>query len=1007
MGKFIKMQCLFITALLSFILFPLSVRTYADASFDPTQGVVTRCYIGNIAGYKLECVNSPLTTQAGGSVGNSWIFSLDASLKASADSQAVFVSAFSKKFSFIQSPDGTYKAIPGTIGTLDSLDGEFYLTCDGIKLHFSKDGVLKSVQDKSGDTCVFAFDGKGRISGWNLKSDKAVDVSFDDNLGMNSGASENGNIGWDRDGLINSINFGKKGELRFSYENGKLKGIVSSVGRKWSFDYDDKSRIVKYEEPANTFRITYDAEGRAASLESSTGETQYFKYSEGKGSETVKVWNSATERETAYRMNPKSVTILESKIFSSPEMTLLIDKEKGTAGYTAADGSKYSIARKPDDSTEFRSLIKGSIPMIMTITPDEMVVRNEKGDELFREKTAASRFISRSAGEFKANGVIKDVNGHVLEMISGGNTIAAFKYDNAGLLKEIISPSEKIMASLKYDERGRLLSVANAAGGKTSYKYDDKNNSIIVTGPDGTEKQYYFDAGGRPVRTVYPLQKETLYRYGEDGMASSVETPGFDLQEYYNSYDNSISYLGSTLSGRWHFRSVDDGKYVVRASPDSLVTNFCFDGKKRPYATTDEKGQAITAYNYDREGNLANFANSAVRYDFGYDKLGRQISVKEQNSGYQLLYSYNDRGTIGRIWDSDKNVTDYEYDSAGRPIEITNAKAGKFTFKYNPIGMPALLSRPNGVRTKWEYDDTGRLTKQANLFPDEKDNFSLSYKYDAVGNIIEITNSRDGITSVNYDPLSQLCGIKAEKEGELKMEYDKWGNLLRYGDMKAGFKVNGPVKLSDRFEYASDNFARIVSAKAGAETLGFKYDRENRLDSVLSDGRELLSFGYDNLGRLAFSKGGNTSTRYFYAFGYLCATVSSEAGETVKYVNSPLNGECLAVIRGDGKVEYPLSDPCGTATHLTGAKGEITAVRRFDIIGLPKGEDKLRLSTGYCGSVQFLKGRITFIDGAAFLTQAARAMSVRAPVPGERTLKSYNPLTMLNANPYDRITKRF
>ncbi|HCE46535.1 MAG TPA: hypothetical protein DET40_23565 [Lentisphaeria bacterium] len=1005
MKRDISLQCFFGIALLSFI---LSATTYAGASFEPAQGVVIQCELGNISGYKLQCINSPLTAKTTGSPGTGWIFSLDAYLKTNPDAQAVLVSAFSRKFSFLQSPDGTYKPIPGTTGTLDRLEDEFYLTSEGIKLHFSKDGVLKSVQDKSGDSCVFSFDDKGRINGWNLKSDKAVDVSFDDNLGMNSGASENGKIGWNKEGLVDSISSGKKGELRFSYENGRLRGIVSSSGQKWSFAYDDKARIAKFAEPGNTFSITYDEEGRAASLENSTGEAQYFKYAAGKdGEETVKVWNTRTERETEYRTNPKTLTILESRIYAPPEATFLIDREKGTGGYRTADGSTYAITRKPDDSTEFRSLIKGSIPMIMTITPDEVVMRNEAGEELFREKTAASRFISKTAGEFKSNGVLKDSSGNVLELISGGSTLASFKYDKAGLLKEIISPSDKVIASLKYDGRGRLLSITNAVGDKTSYKYDDKDSSIIVIAPDGTKKQYCFDAGGRPVKTLFPMEKEIRYNYGKDGMASSVESPGFDLQEYFNSYDSSKSYLSSKLSGRWDFRSVDDGKYIVRVSPDSLMTNFCYDGKKRLYATTDEKGQAFAVYNYDKAGNLANFANAGVKYDFSCDNLGRQASVKELNSGYGMIYSYNSRGVICGIRDSDKDITDYVYDSADRPLEITSSRAGKFTFKYNAIGMPALLSRPNGVKTKWEYDDMGRLAKQSNIFPDEKDSFSLSYKYDSVGNIDEITSSKDGRTSMKYDPLAQLSGIKAEKAGELKVEYDKWGNLLRYGDLKAEFKAKGPVKFSDSFEYACDDYARITSAKTGTEVLNFKYDRDNRLESVLSNGKELLAFGYDNLGRLAFSKDGNISTRYFYALGYLCAAVSSDKKETVKYVNSPLTGECLAVIRADGKIEYPLSDPSGTVTHLADEKGAIALSRQFEITGLPKGEDKMRIAMGYCGNLQFLNGRITFADGSAYLTKAARIMAVKAPAPEERTLKSYNPLSMLNANPFDRITKRF
>jgi YD repeat-containing protein len=1006
MKKGATLQCLFNIVLLSLFVLGLPGKASAGASFDPTQGVIVQCDFGNVSGYKLQCVNSALTAKATGSLGTGWIFSLDASLKASPDAQAVLVSAFSKNFSFLQAPDGTYKPIPGTTGALDRLEEEFYLTSEGIKLHFSKDGVLKSVQDKSGDSCVFSFDGKGRLSGWTLKSDKTVDVSFDDNLGMNSGSSENGKIEWGKEGLINSIS-GKKLDLRFSYENGKLKGAVSSSGRKWSFAYDDKFRIAKFAEPGKTCSITYDADGRAASLESSTGEAQYFKYAAGKDADTVKVWNSATERETVYTTNPKTLIVIESKIYSPPETTLLIDREKGTAGYSTADGNTYSLVRKPDDSTEFRSLIKGSIPMLMTITPDEMVVRNEAGKELYREKTAVSRFISGNVGEFKANGLLKDSSGNVLEMISGGNTIATFKYDNAGLLKEIISPSEKVIASLKYDDGGRLLSITNAVGDKTSYRHDALNRSITVIAADGTEKQYYFDEGGRPVKTVYPMGKEIRYGYGKDGMVSSVESPGFDLQEYYNSYDGSKSYLSSTLSGRWDFRSVDDGKFVVRASPDSLMTNFCYDGNKRLYATTDEKGQALAVCKYDKAGNLANFANAGVKYDFSYDNLGRRSSVKELNSGYGMSYTYSGLGAVCGIRDSDKDVTDYLYDSAGRPLEITSARAGKFTVKYNSIGMPALLSRPNGVKTKWEYDEMGRLSRQSNKFPDEKDNFSLSYKYDNVGNIHEITSSKDGLTSIKYDHLAQLSGIKAGKEGEQKIEYDKFGNLLRYGNAKAEFKANGLVKFSEILEYSCDDYARIKSAKSGKDILDLKYDRDNRLDSVFSNGKEFLSFGYDNRGRLAISREGGIPTRYFYSFGYLCAAVSPDRKETVKYVNSPITGECLALIRADGKVEYPLTDPSGTVTHLTNEKGAITSVRQFEIIGLTKGEDKMRVAMGYCGNIQFLNGRITFIDGIAFLTQAARAMSVRAPVPEERALKSYNPLSMLNANPFDRITTRF
>ncbi|MEI7846311.1 MAG: RHS repeat-associated core domain-containing protein [Chloroflexota bacterium] len=246
------------------------------------------------------------------------------------------------------------------------------------------------------------------------------------------------------------------------------------------------------------------------------------------------------------------------------------------------------------------------------------------------------------------------------------------------------------------------------------------------------------------------------------------------------------------------------------------------------------------------------------------------------------------------------------YDSAGRMISRTLGNGLKSTFTYNAWNTAA-----------------GRLKKITSGTLQD-----LAYTYDAVGNILGITDAKSGETqSYTYDSLDRLTGWKMN--GIVKELYGynaSTGNLttsggatLTYGEPSHDHAVTAMGSNTYSYDANGNQKARTI---AGV-TYSLGYDAENRMVSVSSSGLN-ASFVYDGDGRRVKSTINGVVTT-FIGNHYEVST-----GMLSKYY---FLGGARVAMRQAGLIYYPLTDHLGSTTLTTDESGAVVSELRYTAWG--------------------------------------------------------------------------
>jgi YD repeat-containing protein len=188
-------------------------------------------------------------------------------------------------------------------------------------------------------------------------------------------------------------------------------------------------------------------------------------------------------------------------------------------------------------------------------------------------------------------------------------------------------------------------------------------------------------------------------------------------------------------------------------------------------------------------------------------------------------YTYTSQGLVDTMTDPLGRVTDYDYDLLGRLIQVTMAQGtpdeGVMQYEYDAAGNVTATVDPNGNRTQLEYDLMNRLTRVVEADPDGADptlqSPVSSFTYDAAGNVLSSTDSRDNETTYGYDARDRVIRVTDARGKDTQFQYDREGNLLSQRD-ELGHETrprydarHRPVEMTDpdggrtRYEYDADD----------------------------------------------------------------------------------------------------------------------------------------------------------------------------------------------------------
>lgn len=608
-----------------------------------------------------------------------------------------------------------------------------------------------------------------------------------------------------------------------------------------------------------------------------------------------------------------------------------------------------------------------------------------------------------------------------------------------------------IVVLTQYDSLGRVSAVSQPFyNGSTVYwtttQYDALSRPVSVTAPDGTVTRYGYNGLTSSVTNANnQTTSKTKNSQGQDvrivDAANSVLSLAYDP---FGNLTQSTDPVGNRIVNSYDLY----GHKLSTQDPDMGLWRYAYDGFGQLIQQTDAKGQ-VASYQYDALGRMVARGeadlNSTWIYDSCSQGIGKLCEAKGDN-GYDQKLAYDSLSrpassnttidtsyTISNQYDANGRLLgqtyptgfalQYVYTSLGYLAQVKDAASGQLYWKANTYDAAGHLLEQqygNNVVTDASYDlKTGRLTQ---LLGNAGAVLNLSYQYDAIGNLLNRTDSQQNVNeNLAYDALNRLTAsqlVNLSGMPTISYGYDALGNITSRSDVGT-------------YSYGSKPHA--VSAIAGAINTSFSYDANG--NQLTGNGRTVTYTSYNLPSQI---QKGSASDSFLYGTEHQRIKQTSSATGTTYYVNPDnagglmfekevktsgvtenhhylsANGQTFAeyVTRSDGtkQMNYWHQDKLGSLAAVTDATGAVVERLSYEPFG------KRRFSNGSSDPANTLTGQTTergytgdehldevgliHMNGRVYDPQIGRFLEADPNVPNALWLQDYNRYSYTTNNPF-------
>ncbi len=559
-------------------------------------------------------------------------------------------------------------------------------------------------------------------------------------------------------------------------------------------------------------------------------------------------------------------------------------------------------------------------------------------------------------------------------------------WDARGLLRKQATPTGSTTQYF-YNERGDLTQIVDPRGCPTRFEVDALGHTTAVINALNQSTAFEVDALGNVTRSTDPLGHATTYRYDAKSRLIERTSPaGRTIRARYDRDDNLTEYHDEA-GHITRLKYFGQGEVAERAQPDGTTVRYQYDTEEKLIGVTNERGQTYhlvrdelgrvveeidywgqkRTYKRDAVGNLLWAVDPLGRKtEYQVDPLGRMVGKihfdsKEEAFEYDpngnLIATENEHGRVERIFDPDNRMVEEkqgdlavisEYDPAGNRTRRISPHGNEVAYGYDRLGNVMEIAINNAkpikihrdargiaihetltdkVHRSFEYDPDGLLLNQ-HVQADQRTIVNRRYKYDAVGNLTQKTDSNKGSTTFTYDPMSRI--IKhLNPEGQIqRFLHDPAGDLLQQvgGDAERGERICQYNDATYRFDAAGNLIERTNKTKGH---MTFEWDGNNRLIAAQNGSPNRTTMGYDPLARRVFKETAKVRTQFVWDRDFLLSDQAGEEEGPREFVFYPDSFEPLAIINSDKTVYYYQNDLVGLPNEVTDTSGEIVLVGKL------------------------------------------------------------------------------
>lgn len=766
-------------------------------------------------------------------------------------------------------------------------------------------------------------------------------------------------------------------EMSYAYEPvfNKVISMTDYGNFETLYTYDDAGNILTETDPLGGVQsFSYDAAGLPlTSTDKNDNLTSMFYSLEGRIERMTDP--SGTVTTYTYDGAGNLISMIEDALGDLTRETVSsYDEKNRMLTETAADGGVTTYVYDGNNN-------------VTSITDPTGIVETRSYDNRDRLETINDPAIGATIMAY-------DADSNLIRQTDGSGEVSTFEYDE---VSRLIQSTDAISAVRRfaYDLRDNRTSVTDARGNVTLFSYDSLDRAISRTNPASNVWQFGYDLRDNRITSTKPDGVVLTSSY--DDLSRMLSLVGGDIVRNY-AYDPQSNLLTSDESfdgnaGTQIEFSYDVENRVATATTSNLFGageennsfSFDYDTLDRRQSMTDGFG-GTTAYAYDDVSRLTSITspqsdNFTITYDLAGRKLRRAApNASEIMRNYEALtgrlarhtqtingavfndftYSYTVRGNIASIVEEGEITRTrlYSYDAIERLTDVTvperpfetevyelDAEGNRLSSHLSDMNTTDAANRlTSDDNYTYIYDLNGNLTGKLAKAGTGLSNWS--YDYDALDQLVEVSQDGDVVESYRYDAFGRRSLISTVEGAGLTTDI----GIINQGTDRvldiANDNVTGAT-LSKRYTHGAivDAPLQLESFDAGGIFEKSYTYHPDHLGSIryLTDSSGVIvnSYDYDSYGRPQFGiteieqpfqytgREWDAATGLYY---YRARAYDADTGRFLQEDPIFFSGGDLNIYRYVGSNPINFSDPSG----LSSAAIERTAVSGIGI-GLVTG----------------------------------------------------------------------
>jgi RHS repeat-associated protein len=455
----------------------------------------------------------------------------------------------------------------------------------------------------------------------------------------------------------------------------------------------------------------------------------------------------------------------------------------------------------------------------------------------------------------------------------GPDRIVYYGYDNADRVTYVVTgyetPNEIVAQTRAYYPGGRLHTLLDGKGNKTTYNYDAHGRLSRIYYPDpntvGVSSSSDYEEFG------YNLNSEitsTRKRSGDSiltprdalGRVTVKDLPGGTAEDVWFSYDNQ----GRLLSAL--------------------------------YNNTAGNGLAQT---YDGLGRLATRTMFSRQLSYQYDLANRRTRLTYPD-GFYVTYGYTNVGEVQSVTDSTSTVL--------------------ATYAYDGLGTRTSLTRgPNTATTTYVPDAVKRLQQFTQDLAGTAFDQTAVLGHNPADQLTSKTTSNDAAYA--WTPSTPNSTLSAQVNGQ--------NQLTNLGGVTVTDDANGNVRTGiNNLTYTFDVLGQLRQATGGTNPVSVDYDPAGMLRRITS-GSTVTEYLYDGTELIAQYSGGSMLRRFVHGAGVDEPLVTYEGSGTTNrtWLHTDERGSIIAATNSSGtataSVKYSDYGESGPLVSQFGYTGQL------------------------------------------------------------------------------------